>query len=305
MDDKKAIRTSIFDDVFMTMFERMPELFIPLINEAFGTDYSNGDKIVKLRDEHHFSENKIITDSFIGIRDSRYHFECQSKDDSCMIIRMFEYDTAIALESLESVEDGVTEIRYPRSCVVYLRGKDVERRKETLRVRFPNGFVYFYHPEVLEVSAYSLDELFERNLLVFLPFYMIRYEKTIKEDNTESEEFKKLLKETIELIDRLDVFRESFETDMVDLIEHIADYLFRSSKNTRERMDGVMRGKVLKLKSEILMEEGEARGRVEGEAKALAGLVQDGIIDTKTAAKRMGVSVKKFKEMAAAQSVVL
>ena len=32
---------TIFDDVFRTMLEKMPELVIPLINEVFGTDYPN------------------------------------------------------------------------------------------------------------------------------------------------------------------------------------------------------------------------------------------------------------------------
>ena len=50
---------------------------------------------------------------------------------------------------------------------------------------------------------------------------------------------------------------------------------------------------------------GLIEGRAEGETKVLAELVQDGIIDTKTAAKKLGVSVKKFKELAAAQSFVL
>lgn len=66
-----------------------------------------------------------------------------------------------------------------------------------------------------------------------------------------------------------------------------------------------MGGKILELPSDILKAEGEAIGETKGETKALAGLVQDGVIDAKTAAKRMGVSVKKFKEMAAAQSFVL
>ncbi len=70
-----------------------------------------------------------------------------------------------------------------------------------------------------------------------------------------------------------------------------------------------MGGKILELPSDILKaegrREGETIGETKGETKALAGLVQDGIIDAKTAATRMGVSVKKFKEMAAAQSFVL
>lgn len=32
--------STIFDDVFQTIKEKMPELVIPLINEAFGTTYA-------------------------------------------------------------------------------------------------------------------------------------------------------------------------------------------------------------------------------------------------------------------------
>ena len=296
----------------MTMFERMTQLFIPLINEVFGTNYTEDEKILKLRDEHHFSKNKIITDAYIGIRDSRYHFECQSVDDDNMIIRMFEYDTVIALEAREYI-DGVLEIKYPKACVVYLRGKDVKKRKDIMRVRFQDGFVYEYRPEVIEVSAYSLDDLFKKKLLLFLPFYLIRYETATKINDMENPEYLRFFKDTKEMIDRVsEINNEGTQElciNLIDLTKRITDYICRSSKSARERMDDIMSGKVLKLKSDLLREEGEAigevRGRAEGETKALAGLVQDGIIDIKTAAKRLGVSVKKFKEMAAAQSVVL
>ena len=66
-----------------------------------------------------------------------------------------------------------------------------------------------------------------------------------------------------------------------------------------------MGGKILELPSDILRAEGRKEGRTEGEVKFAASLVQDGTIDIKTAAKKLGVSVKKFKEMAAAQSYVL
>ena len=43
---------TIFDDVFRTMIEKMPELTIPLINEVFGTDYPADIPIIQLRNEH-------------------------------------------------------------------------------------------------------------------------------------------------------------------------------------------------------------------------------------------------------------
>lgn len=33
----------IFDDVFRTMLEKMPQVMIPLINEVFHTDYRDED----------------------------------------------------------------------------------------------------------------------------------------------------------------------------------------------------------------------------------------------------------------------
>ncbi len=75
----------------------------------------------------------------------------------------------------------------------------------------------------------------------------------------------------------------------------------RTADKTKERIGDAVDGKVL----EPERDRPRAEGRAEGSIKTLAGLVQDGIIDAKTAAKRMGVSVKKFKEMAAAQSFVL
>ncbi len=45
--------STIFDDVFRTMLEKMPLLIIPLINEVFGTDYPGDISIVQRRNEHY------------------------------------------------------------------------------------------------------------------------------------------------------------------------------------------------------------------------------------------------------------
>ena len=43
---------TIFDDVFRTMVEKMPNLAVPLINEIFGTAYPEDIKIIQKRNEH-------------------------------------------------------------------------------------------------------------------------------------------------------------------------------------------------------------------------------------------------------------
>ena len=90
---------TIFDDVFRTMIEKIPQLAIPLINEVFQTSYPEDVEIIQLRNEHHQENGEIITDSCLRIGRKLYHIECQSVDDTTMAIRMIEYDFAIALDS--------------------------------------------------------------------------------------------------------------------------------------------------------------------------------------------------------------
>ncbi len=100
-----------YDDVFRTLLTDCTELMIPVVNEIFHTNYTGKETICLLQNEHFIkmpdgSEQERITDSsFEIIRETtertflrkRYHIECQSTEDGSMIIRMFEYDTQLAL----------------------------------------------------------------------------------------------------------------------------------------------------------------------------------------------------------------
>ena len=104
------MNNTIFDDVFRTMIEKMPYLAVPLINEVFHTSYSENVKITQLRNEHQQEDGDIITDSCLLIGKKMYHIECQSTDDTTMVIRMIEYDFAIGIEHAEK-QGGLSESR--------------------------------------------------------------------------------------------------------------------------------------------------------------------------------------------------
>ncbi len=285
-------KSTVFDDVFMTICERMPSLLIPLINEAFGTDYSEDEEIVPLRDEHHLPEKKIITDAYIRIRKDKYHIECQSNDHVYMITRMFEYDTVIALESKLIKEDCV-EIEYPASCVVYLRGSGKSSRRRVLRLKFPDGSICEYRPEIIEVAAYSLDEMFDKKLLLMLPFYLIRYEDVLKKNDPESTELQEILKETREMSDRLDSqakAKEKVELDvnLMGLTKKITDYLCRTADKNKERIGEIMGGKVLELESDRL--------KAEGRAELCCNLIIKGVISYEEASLESGLPVEYLKK---------
>ena len=66
---------TIYDDVFRTMLEKMPQLAVPLINEVFGTDYPLDVEIIQKRNEYQTKNGEIITDSHLKIKNKVYHIE--------------------------------------------------------------------------------------------------------------------------------------------------------------------------------------------------------------------------------------
>ena len=220
---------TIFDDVFQTIKEKMPELVIPLINEAFGTTYALDVPILRGENEHHTANGKIITDSYLIIGSRKYHLECQSTEDSTMILRMVEYDFAIGLEYAEK-EDGIYQFRFPHSCVLYLRG-DNSKDCMNLKLVFPDGQSVNYKVPVLRMQWYSLEELLEK---IFL---QKGQEKSFR--------------------------------DMMELINRITGYIFLKSKKIKEGLGEIMGGQVLELESDRLMKRGSVEKLSELVAKRM------------------------------------
>jgi hypothetical protein len=114
-------------------------------------------------------EEKIITDMLFSIGFHLYHIECQSKKDGRMILRMFEYDTAIAVEHAEE-KDGIMEIRFPESCVVYIKNHTSLKSHHEMNVIFPDGQSIRYKVPILKVQDYTVDDMFQKRLVALLPF---------------------------------------------------------------------------------------------------------------------------------------
>ena len=257
------MNNTIFDDVFRTMIEKMPYLAVPLINEVFHTSYPEDVKITQLRNEHQQKDGEIITDYCLLIGKKMYHIECQSTDDTTMAIRMIEYDFAIAVENAEK-QGRRYRIEFPRSCVLFLRSSGNTPDYLEADVIFPDGKTHVYSIPAIKMADYTKDHIFEKNLLMLLPFYIMRYEKK-KHDMRKNLELLQILLDEYDEI-RINLEKELTETgkaelytNLTKLIVKIADHIFEKEEDIRKGIGDVMGGKVLELESERLKAEGEAR----------------------------------------------
>ena len=264
--------STIFDDVFRTMLEKMPQLAVPLINEVFGTSYPEDVKIIQKRNEHQTKKGRIITDSHLLIANRIYHIECQSTDDSTMVIRMIEYDFAISLEQVQK-ENGRYRMYFPQSCVLYLRGT---KKRDTISVEIvmPDGNTVEYTVPVVQVQRFTCDDMLQKHLLFLLPYHVIKYEQE-KGLDADSEKWKELLDEYAKIekyLEKnfLEKGNEKAYRDMVELIIRIADYVFRDNEKVRKGFGDVMGGKVLELESDKLIQRGIEQGLEQGIEQGIA-----------------------------------
>ena len=253
------MNNTIFDDVFRTMVEKIPQLAVPLINEVFQTSYPEDVEIIQLRNEHHQENGEIITDSCLRIGRKLYHIECQSVDDTTMAIRMIEYDFAIAFDSA---------------------------RKCGRRCRIPT----------VKLDEYTKDKIFEKNLRMFLPFYIMRYEKEIHRINQDPEKLQSLLDEYEDIrvmleIELTETGRAELYSNLNNLITKISDYICRDEEVVRERLGETMGGKVLELESERLRAEGKVLGESIGEAR---GEARGKVIGELQGETRLGVLINRL-----------
>lgn len=287
---------TIFDDVFRTMLEKMPELVIPLINEVFRTDYPVDIPIKQMRNEHHTKSGEIITDSRLLIADKMYHIECQSTSDSEMVIRMIEYDFAISLENVEK-ENGRYRIYFPHSCVLYLRGN----RKNNvlgLDIVMPDGRILEYNVPALYVEQYTKDIIFQKKLLFLLPYYVIRYEKnkTTLKDDVKLQELLEEYKEIEKYLEKelLDEGKEVEYRYFIELISQIADYIFTDVEKAKKGIGKIMGGKVLELETDKIIREGLEKGMQQGMQQGMQRGMQQGIRETRIKIVTRMLEAKKY-----------
>ena len=208
-----------YDDVFRTLLTDCTELMIPVVNEIFHTKYTGKETICLLQNEHFIkmpdgSEQERITDSSFEIiseetapiaqgQKKRYHIECQSTEDGSMIVRMFEYDTQLALENREFISNILT-VQFPDSAIVSLRHTKNTPEEMTVKVLTPGGRVSYTVP-VLKVKRYTIHELFERKLFFLIPFHIFAYEKDFKELEENKKKLKQLEAEYASIRERLEI----------------------------------------------------------------------------------------------------
>lgn len=275
---------TVFDSVFKTMVRKAPRLLIPFINEVFGRNYSESNEIIRFNSEHEGHKGTVVDDSVFRLGDKIYHIECQSNADSNMVVRMIEYDFAIALE--DALAKGKPyRLEFPASCVLYLRHNNATPDALSMEVVLPNGDTFDYSVRVFKAQTVGKEELFQKRLLILLPYYLMRYERELASIDGDEEWTVRLIAECTELrIELADATLgrgdDLLYEELTELIIRVSDYLTRANEALQKKVRAAMGGEVLELlndRAERMAREAEERGLADGMKRGMERGLEQGM----------------------------
>ena len=193
----------------------------------------------------------------------------------------------IFLHILIHVLDGVLYVNFPDSAVIYLRSSKTTSDELKICIHVRQKQLQYGIP-ILKVKDYTLEELFEKQLWMLIPFYIFRYEKEFRKINGDEERLHSLRMEYENVAARLDQECQSGRMKPItggalcELANNVVEKLASKYDNVEKEVTEVMGGKVLNYRSKEIYLEGCAFGRKES------------IIQLVTKKYQLGDSVEKI-----------
>lgn len=272
-----------YDDAFKTVVHDCKSLLIPLVNEVFHEQFS-ADATVSFSSNEHFLnqpdgiQQKRVSDALFTIQEAffkNYHWECQSDSDASILIRIFEYASQAALDDAV-LERGSLTVSFPHSAILYLKYPKSLPDKLRINIQTPGGTIG-YEVAVMKLGNYSLDTIFEKKLLLLLPFYIFHYDGQLDALNQNPDQLSVLKQEFLSIKSRLEQLRASgditefIKITLIDMTQKVVRNFAKKYSNIKEGVKSVMGGRILDTEARRILNQGiavgEARGEVKGQAK--------------------------------------
>jgi len=101
------------------------------------------------------------------------------------------------------VTEETLTVTFPNTAVLYLRNYKKTPDKMKYVIVTPGGTVKYDIP-LMKVQNYTLDDIFEKRLLLLIPFYIFSHEKSFSEYNNNEQKLEELKAEYRIILERLD-----------------------------------------------------------------------------------------------------
>jgi hypothetical protein len=300
----KSPTPHIFDKIFKQLLHLSSRAIISFINALFHTRHPL-DSVVEHLATETISKELLLrrtSDIFIRINNVTYHLEAQTTFDADIMIRAMEYGLLYGVKG-KTFDGDIRTIVFPQVRVIYLTTTGKKHDKQTLRLRFPDGFTYDYEVKTFNPLDHSVKELEKKGMALLLPFYVMKMRDDVaKADDAGRQKLSAKMKT---LLDKLDEAvkncKEKGQIDDQDALDIIRDLdrlyteLYGGYPEFAE--DESMEEKYVRYSTQV-MEEAKKQNSLE----IAKNLLVDGLTPEKVA-KNTNLSLRQVKALLKTLSV--
>ncbi len=124
----------------------------------------------------------------------------------------------------------------------------------------PGGTVQYDVP-IMKVQAYTLDDIFEKGLLILIPFYIFSHEKSFPEYNSNEQKLAELKAEYQKILEKLDELEEqgiigAFDKrTIIELSSDVIKEIAQKYENVQKGVGDIMGGALIETSARRLKNE--------------------------------------------------
>ena len=193
---------------------------------------------------------------------------------------------------------------FPNTAVLYLRTYKKTPDKMKYVIITPGGTVRYDVP-IMKVQKYSLDDIFEKRLLILIPFYIFSHEKSFPEYNSNEQKLAELKAEYQEILEKLDGLEQqgvigAFDKrTIIELSGDVIKEIAQKYENVQKGVGDIMGGALIETEARIILNQGIS----ETKKQAALKLLKRGKQTVEEIAEDTGLSVAEVEQLAELQTV--
>jgi len=195
-----------------------------------------------------------------------YLIECEAWYDKTIVFRIAEYDSSVAIETAQVTDKEVVLI-HPHSAVIFLHPNGNIPKKLKITHRSPDGEEMSYYVPTLKIIDYPVDTIFEKKLLILLPFYLFRFANELNELEENAEKRKDIEDALTDINQRLEAFKKQGSINEYqkritqELLLRVSERLMVGYENIKKEVNEIMSGALARTKADEILEQGMAQGK--------------------------------------------
>ena len=172
----------------------------------------------------------------------------------------------------------------------------------------PGGTVQYDVP-IMKVQAYSLNDIFEKGLLMLVPFYIFSHEKSFPEYNSNEQKLAELKAEYQEILERLDELEQqevigAFDKrTIIELSGDVIKEIAQKYENVQKGVGDMMGGALIETEARTILNQGKTQGISETKKQTALKLLKRGKQTVEEIAEDTELSVTEVEQLAGLQTV--